>query len=44
MELNAQSIEAIVRKVISGMDGESIALSMSYNKGNQLTAMANGMA
>ena len=26
-------------KVISGMDGESIALSMSYNKGNQLTAM-----
>ena len=31
-------------KVISGMDGESIALSMSYNKGNQLTAMANGMA
>ncbi len=24
------------------MDGESVALSMSYNKGNQLTAMANG--
>ena len=34
----------MTEKVISGMDGESIALSMSYNKGNQLTAMANGMA
>ena len=32
----------MTRKVISGMDGETVALSMRYNKGNQLTSMTNG--
>ena len=32
----------MTRKVISGMDGETVALSMRYNKGNQMTSMTNG--
>ena len=32
----------MTKKAISGMGGESVVLSMSYNKANKLTAMANG--
>ena len=32
----------MTKKAISSMGGESVVLSMSYNKANKLTAMANG--
>ncbi len=32
----------MTRKAVSGIGRESVVLSMSYNKGNQLTGMANG--